>query len=96
MVFRRQDNDGRFLGPEPVSGVAVPAGAVWIGGFDAWYRLAEFVLRRLRLGNDGGSIRKALLSDGGRKLPKKKPSLSEVLPVKPPQKRAKAKSSPPV
>jgi hypothetical protein len=97
MVFRRQGNDVRFLGAEPVSGVAaVPAGAVWIGDFDAWYRLAEFVLRRLRLGNDGGIIRKALLSDDGRKLPKKEPSLSEVLPVKPPQKRAKAKSSPPV
>jgi hypothetical protein len=87
MVFRRQDNDVRFLGAEPVSGVAaVPAGAVWIGDFDAWYRLSEFVLRRLRLGNDGGIIRNALLSDDGRKLPKKEPSLSEVLPVKPPQK----------
>jgi hypothetical protein len=96
MVFRRQDKDVRFLGAEPVSGVAaVPAGAVWIGDFDAWYRLAEFVLRRLRLGNDGAMIRKALLSDDGRKLPNKEPSLSEVLPVKPPQKRAKAKSSPP-
>jgi hypothetical protein len=94
MVFRRQDNDGRFLGPEPVSGVAVPAGAVWIGGFDAWYRLAEFVLRRLRLGNDGGSIRKALLSDDGRKLPKKEPSISSVVSVKPPQQRTEAKSTP--
>ena len=97
MLFRRQDNDVRFLGAEPVSGVAaVPAGAVWIGDFDAWYRLAEFVLRRLRLGNDGGIIRKALLSDNGRKLPKQEPSLSGVLPVKQPKKRAKAKSSPPV
>jgi hypothetical protein len=86
MVFRRQDNDVRFLGAEPVSRVAVPAGTVWIGDFDAWYRLSEFVLRRLRLGNDGGIIHKALLSDDGRKLPKKEPSLSEVLPVKPPQK----------
>jgi hypothetical protein len=80
---------------EPVSRVAVPAGAVWIGDFDAWYRLSEFVLRRLRLGDDGSTIHKALLSDDGRKVPKKEPSLSEVLPVKPPQKRAKAKSSPP-
>jgi hypothetical protein len=95
MVFRRQDNDVRFLGAEPVSGVAVPAGAVWIGDFDAWYRLSEFVLRRLRLGNDGGIIRKALLSDDGRKLPKKEPSLSSVVSVKQPKQRAKAKSSPP-
>jgi hypothetical protein len=94
MVFRRQDNDVRFLGVEPVSRVAVPAGAVWIGDFDAWYRLAEFVLRRLRLGNDGGSIRKALLSDDGRKLPKKEPSISSVVSVKPPQQRTEAKSTP--
>jgi hypothetical protein len=96
MVFRRQDKHVRFLGAEPVSGVAaVPAGAVWIGDFDAWYRLAEFVLRRLRLGNDGGSIRKALLSDGGRKLPKEEPSLSPVVSVEPPQQRTETKSTPP-
>jgi len=70
MVFRRQDHDVRFLGAEPVSGVAaVPAGAVWIGDFDAWYRLSEFVLRRLRLGNDGGSTRKALLSGDIKRSP---------------------------
>jgi hypothetical protein len=79
VVFGSEENDVRFVAAEPTFGIAVPSGAVSVGHFAAWYRLAELVLLQLRLGNDAGTIRKALLSDGGRKLLKKGSLTSRAL-----------------
>src|ERR1035437_6987269 len=54
----------RFVPGERDLGVAgLPAGAVWIGGFEAWTRVAAFTLSKLRMGADSVSLSLAL-SDG--------------------------------
>jgi hypothetical protein len=42
---------------------ALPVGAVWLGGFEAWRRVAAFTLSKLRMGVDSGILLCAL-SDG--------------------------------
>src|ERR1035437_7266144 len=54
----------RFVPGERNLGVAgLPAGAVWIGEFEAWRRVAAFALSKLRMGVDSGVLLCAL-SDG--------------------------------
>ena len=54
----------RFVQGERGLGVAgLPAGAVWIGDFEAWRRVAAFTLSKLRMGADSGILIRAL-SDG--------------------------------
>lgn len=54
----------RFVPGERNLGVAgLPAGAVWIGDFEAWRRVAAFTLSKLRMGVDAGILLCAL-SDG--------------------------------
>ena len=54
----------RFVPGERNLGVAgLPAGAVWIGDFEAWRRVAAFTLSKLRMGADSGVLVRAL-SDG--------------------------------
>jgi hypothetical protein len=54
----------RFVPGERNLGVAgLPAGAVWIGDFEAWRRVAAFTLSKLRMGADSVSLGLAL-SDG--------------------------------
>ena len=54
----------RFVPGERDLGVAgLPAGAVWIGDFEAWRRVAAFTLSKLRMGVDSGILLCAL-SDG--------------------------------
>jgi hypothetical protein len=54
----------RFVPGERNLGVAgLPAGAVWIGDFEAWRRVAAFTLSKLRMGVDSGVLLCAL-SDG--------------------------------
>jgi hypothetical protein len=54
----------RFVQGERGLGVAgLPAGAVWIGEFEAWRRVAAFALSKLRMGVDSGVLLCAL-SDG--------------------------------
>ena len=53
-----------FVPGERNLGVAgLPAGAVWIGDFEAWRRVAAFTLSKLRMGADSVSLSLAL-SDG--------------------------------
>jgi hypothetical protein len=53
-----------FVPGERNLGVAgLPAGAVWIGDFEAWRRVAAFALSKLRMGVDSGVLLCAL-SDG--------------------------------
>jgi hypothetical protein len=54
----------RFITGERDLGLAVlPAGSVWIAGFEAWRRVAAFTLSKLRMGADSGVLVRAL-SDG--------------------------------
>jgi hypothetical protein len=54
----------RFVRGQRNLGVAdLPAGSVWIGGFEAWRRIAAFALSKLRMGVDSGVLLCAL-SDG--------------------------------
>ena len=54
----------RFVPGERNLGAAgLPAGAVWIGDFEAWRRVAAFTLSKLRMGADSGILIRAL-SDG--------------------------------
>ena len=54
----------RFVPGERNLGVAgLPAGAVWIGDFEAWRRAAAFTLSKLRMGAASGILVRAL-SDG--------------------------------
>src|ERR1017187_9756754 len=55
----------RFVPGERNLGVAgLPAGAVWIGDFEAWRRVAAFTLSKLRMGADSVSLSLASISTG--------------------------------
>jgi hypothetical protein len=50
-------------GERNLGAAGLPAGAVWIGDFEAWRRVAAFTLSKLRMGVDSGVLLCAL-SDG--------------------------------
>jgi hypothetical protein len=53
----------RFVPYERNLGLAgLPAGAVWVGDFEAWRRVAAFKLSKLRMGADSGVLIRALSS----------------------------------
>ena len=56
-------NENTWTNPGSLGAAGLPAGAVWIGAFEAWRRAAAFTLSKLRMGAASGILVRAL-SDG--------------------------------
>jgi hypothetical protein len=68
----------RFIAREgDLDAEEIPTGSIWIGDFEAWRRVADFALSKLRMGADPGTLARALSEGpattltGGRLLARK-------------------------
>jgi hypothetical protein len=94
MVLQRDHRAVRFVAAGPTFETAETPGALCVGNVDAVRGLTDLVLWQRRLGNDIGTIRKALLSDADRKLLKKGCLPGEGLLVRQPKQPGKSKLYP--